>query len=478
MFSNLRNFSKIIIIIVAIAMVATGALMSFSFLQQTTSNRTPNNRTSAKNIAEVNGTNITEQQYFNVLRTQSEQVDKLTPSQEIPFKHNVLNAIIEHELVMQKAEEMGIEPNVTDQDVEEQIDEILSSNEMTEEEFVKYLSDNGNNLSQVKQQIRASLEEQSLIDQVQEETYNDVSVSEEEIINKYEKVELQVIIKNYSDDKDTARNSIEQALKELNDNKDFVEVANEYSDAKRVSLGMIGHDNNSLPADIISRGFEMEVDEHSEIIEGQNAFYIINILSKKLAEGEEYQNSKEEIKNSILQEKQDEAYSNWLASVKENSQIKINDPVLKGYNALSNNDYETAVSQLEQGVESYPTPMTYVFLAQGYNGDGQTQEAQETFEKALEKYPDDWEVYYNYAVMMTDMEEVDKERAIGLLDKAASLSEDEFMVNYQLYSAYSQLGATEKAQEQINKISEIQMGTGSSPESTENTDTDSSNDNE
>jgi len=454
MLSKLRNYSKIIIIIVAIAMVASGAL--YGALYGFGSRQFSSSNAPSSNIAEVNGTNITQEEYYSVLRSQAGMNNNLTRSQEIPFKYNVLSSIIDRNLILQEADELGIESAITEEDLNDYINQILEDNEMTEEELSAYLAENNSSLKEFKGQLRENLRINNRIQQVEEQTYSNINVSEEEIINSYEKVQVQVIAKSTADDKDAAKNSINEALEKIKNGGDFTEVANEYTDYNKVDLGMINKTNSPVPDNVTAKAFELEKGQVSDVIEHENAYYIIKVLDKKLASGEDYENAKEEIKENILQQKQNEAFSNWLTNFRAESNITINDPILSGYKAVSNGNYSIAVAELEKALENYPTPMTYVYMAEAYKGNEQQDKAIETFDKAVEEYPEDWELHFNYASLLMDLEEADQEKIIGLLDKASSYAGDNLMAHYQLYMAYSQLGATEKAQHEMEIMNKLQ----------------------
>src|SRR5690554_5692817 len=94
MFDKLRNYSKIIIIIIAIAMVVTGALYGIgAFNNPNMDMMSPSN-----NIATVNGANVSQQEYYTILTNQS-GLSNLTRAQEIPFKYDVLSSIINRKLI-------------------------------------------------------------------------------------------------------------------------------------------------------------------------------------------------------------------------------------------------------------------------------------------------------------------------------------------------------------------------------------------
>ncbi|MFP4660746.1 MAG: SurA N-terminal domain-containing protein [Halanaerobiales bacterium] len=452
MLSKLRNYSKIIIIIVSVAMVASGALYAtfYGF-----GNRSANNpNLQARNIAEVNGQQITEDQYYSAL---SSAVGMETPerTQEVPTKYSVLNTLIERTLILEQAEKMGVEARVTEEDVDEIINQILETNQMTEEDLVAYLENNDNSLESLKGEIRESLKVQNRITQVQEQSYSDVTVTEEEIVEEYEKVQVQAIGKTFGEDKEAAKTSINKALNELEEDSEFAEVAAEYTELNQVDFSMSGRQDSSLPENVMDRAFSIEKGAVSDIIESEDAFYIIKVLDKKIASGEDYENAKEDLRSSILEQKQEEAFENWLNSVKADSDITINDPLLRGYKAFSNSDYTTAIEDFEEAMEAYPTPMISVYLAQAYQNTGQSAKAVETFANLIGDYPNDWEFHYMYAALLMDQEEVDQEEIIGLLEKASELAGSDYWPHYQIYAIYSQLGAEEEAQAELELMNEL-----------------------
>ena len=449
MISAIRNHSKIIIIIVCVAMVATGALMfgGGALTQQ------PGNVVQSANVAVVNGANINQEHYYSVLRNRTHGMGNIPRSQEVPLKVDVLNSIIDRELILQEADNLSIEAQVTEEDIDNYINEILESNQITETELISYLEMNQGSLSQFRSELKMGLEDQSIIEQVAEYTYRDIVVSEDELINAYERVHPQVIVQKFDEDKSISEEKINQIMLQLEDGEDFIGLAEEFSDMARVDLGHIARDNNILASDITDKLFALE-SGLSDILEGEDAYYIFNILDKRLASGEEYLDKKETLENDILEEKQNRAFGIWMDNLRVNSNIEINDPVLSGYKALESGNVILAISELERALERNPVAMNYVYLAEAYRIAGQVEEARETFEKAIEKYSYDWEIHYQYGVLLIELE--DNEKAISLIDQAAELAGEDLMVQYQLYIAYAQLGAEDKAEAQIEKINEIQ----------------------
>lgn len=447
MFNKLRSYSKFIIIIIVVAMVITGIFYGVGMFS--------NVNMSDFEIAEVNGKNILQQEYYSYLGNQL-RYTQLTRAQEVPFKYQILNSLINTKLVFQEADKLGIKEEVTEKDVDEFLNQYLTDYQITEEELKAELEKEGNSITDFRKEISNMLGPNSRIEQVQKLTYADVVVTEEEIISDYEEIKLQVIEKGFAEDKEKAEQSISEALQKINNGSDFAEIAVEYSDFYRVELEMFTREDSLLPADITEKAFSLEKDQLSEIIEGENSYYLIKVLDKKLADGEEFENAKEEIRETLLADKQEEAFTQWLLNLREESEIIINDPILSGYHGLANGDYEFAASELEKALEAeYVSPMTYIYLSQAYMSNEQTDKALETYDKAIENYPDDWELNYNYGMFLYTMEEPDQEKAVSLLDNASISAGEDIMAHYQLYMAYLQLGESEKAQLERDKMNDI-----------------------
>jgi len=163
---------------------------------------------------------------------------------------------------------------------------------------------------------------------------------------------------------------------------------------------------------------------------------------------------KDELKKQILNDKQNKAFNNWLENVKAESNIAINDPTLNAYYQLNNKNYDQAISLFDNIIESNPSPMMYIYLAQAYEGKKNQEQVIATYQQALEEYPDDWEVYYTFGNYYRNMEE--KEKALAKYDKAAANAGEDLMAHYKLYMVYSALEAEDKAKTEMKKLTELQ----------------------
>ena len=153
-------------------------------------------------------------------------------------------------------------------------------------------------------------------------------------------------------------------------------------------------------------------------------------------------------------QKNNQAVNNWLTELKESADITINDQVLSAYHALENENYDQAVDEFSTFVEQEETDAIFFsYLAQAYEGQNNYDKAEETYNTAIESFPENNDLKFNFAEFLSEQEK--NEQAITLLDEVAAGAEDDFMTYYRLFMLYSQLGAEEKAQSAIEKVQSL-----------------------
>jgi len=365
MFDNLRNNSKIIVYIVVAAFVVTGGLMGFgSYMSQ--NSPSGGNSNSSQYIARVNDKGITPQQFLSVLRNSASQADNLTQAEVIPFRLNVLNSMIEREILLSEADEMGVSVEVDDNAVEKRIDEILKQNDLTKEELKSNLESQDYTYEQFKSDIRNNIVNSEKINRVKESTYSNIEVTEEEIQSTYEE--------RYQDSEDKP----------------------------------------------------------------------------------ELEEVRTDIKESLLTQKQNEAYNNWLENKKTEANVTINDPVLFAYNALDKGNYQVAIESFSNLVENdNASASIYIYLAQAYAGAGQNDDALETYNTAIEEYPENWELRLNFGDYFAQRDQ--QEKAIEQYNKASEIAGNNYYAHYQLFMSFNNIGASEEAEREMQKITEIQQ---------------------
>jgi len=400
LFDTLRKNSRIIVYFVVVAFVITGGFMGYG--AYLSNNNTGSSSTGSPGvIAEVNGSEITQQEFMRMLQRQAPK-QNLSNAQIISFKYNVLNSLIERELIMQQAEELNISPVVDDKEVEEVYNQIVSQNieseeELTKEElnkkFEKKLEKQNYSPAQLKDDIRLNLQTTKKIQQTIDKSYSSVSVSKEEIEERYNE---------------------KYPKKDTEDNE--------------------GQNEDLDTADQQSK-------EESNQPAGQEN------------ERPKYEDVKDELEKEILREKQNAAFSSWLKNLKAESEIIIHDPVLNAYQELNNGNYAAAVEKFSSLIEENPSPVFYQYLAASYSGAGNKDKAEKTYNTALEEYPDNFDLHMNLANFYRQQGKNDA--AVAQLKKASELAGSDFMAHYQLFMQFNSLGAEKEAKQEMQIIQDL-----------------------
>ena len=155
-----------IIYIVVAVFVISGGFMGFGAYM---SGSGSSGNSPAQTIAEVNGEKISQREFLSVLRNQAQRASRLSSTQLLSFKLNILNSIIERRLILQEAEEMGIEAEVTDKEVDDTLNKVIEQNKTTKEKLKKDLEDKGYSLESLKNDLRSNLKTQQTIQKTVEQ---------------------------------------------------------------------------------------------------------------------------------------------------------------------------------------------------------------------------------------------------------------------------------------------------------------------
>lgn len=381
MFDTLRNNSRIIVYLVVIAFVISGGFMGYgAYLNNRGGGQAPNQGPAV--IAEVNGMEISQQEYYSMLQQQAPN-SSLSSSQIIPFRYQVLEALIERKLILAKAEEFDIQVEVSDSEVDENYNNILEQNEITDQELAETLAEQGSTIGELRENIKDSLQNTKTLTEAINQGVGEVEVSDQEIQKLY--------------------------------NQRYLKVETESKKAET---------------------------ENSKQKESDSEPKLEEVSS--------------DLKTEIKNKKRNEAINNWLKELKTDAQITINQPVLKAYHDLENENYEQAVKQFSDFVEQENTdPIFYSYLAAAYQGQNNYDRAETAYENGLNDFPDNKDLRFKFAEFLAEQDK--NEAAVKQLDEISANveSSSDFMTYYKLFIMYSRLGAEEKAEIAMEKAREI-----------------------
>ena len=214
-------------------------------------------------------------------------------------KSMVLDQVISEKLLIQEAINMGLEK---DNDVLEQV------KKMTEQILVQAL--------------------------IEKEILNKVDANEEEVLDYYEQnkdsftEKEQVHLYNILlETEEEAQNVLEQ----LKAGEDFSEIAIEKSSGPSATqggdLGYVA--KGTIIPEIEEVIFALELEELSEVVKTDFGFHILKINEKKPETVKTLEEVKEEILQTLLPDKQKEAFENLLEELRGKVEIEINEEALR-----------------------------------------------------------------------------------------------------------------------------------------------------
>lgn len=258
---------------------------------------------SAETVAEVGGTKITKDDLYDTLAEM--------------YGADATSSLIADQLVAQEAAKEKVE--VTDAEIQEELDATIESYG-GEEAFQTALESSGMTEEEMKEDITVYLQTVKLLEPRIDITDEEISTYFEENKDTFatgEQVEASHIL---VEDEATAK----EVAAKLADGGDFAELAKEYSTdtATAESGGELGFFSTGEMAEAFeTAAFALNVDEISDPVQTDYGYHIIKVTDKQEAKEANLEESKEEIKETLMQEKLSAEYTTWLEEKQEEYDI-------------------------------------------------------------------------------------------------------------------------------------------------------------
>lgn len=141
-------------------------------------------------VAEVNGTEITKDEFVSVFEGQYQQMSMQAqtsgqPVDEAKLKQQSLDGLVGTELLEQEATDRGLE--VSDAERDASLEEFAANNQVSPDEFVAKMGEQGLDRAAVMDQI----EKQRLVEKLITDEYGEFSPTEQEVQAAYDQVAQQ-----------------------------------------------------------------------------------------------------------------------------------------------------------------------------------------------------------------------------------------------------------------------------------------------
>jgi parvulin-like peptidyl-prolyl isomerase len=299
-------------------------------------------------IAEVNESGIASDQLQNaflnaISRYDDTTLSSLDQSAIVSFKKNILDQLINYELFYQQAQKEKVK--ISNDEINLEIDKI-KDNFSSPEEFDEVLKANNITLVRLKEDIKRQL----MINSILEETRNQVSISDEELLEYYNENKdsflepEQVHARHILLETEEEANNLLQQLKE--GLTDFAELAKEKSIGPSApSGGDLGFfTRGQMVKEFEDAAFSLEPGKISGVVQTQFGYHIIRCEEKKEEYSPTFEEAKERIINILRSQRENEAITALTSKLKEEANIVIN------------YDFDAEIESLKSSAEESQTP--------------------------------------------------------------------------------------------------------------------------
>ncbi len=280
-------------------------------------------------VAEVNGDPITVAEFVEELSPLVEGYHTPASPQEQEalerLKEALLDQLIEKRLILQEARRMNI--TVSDEELEEVFAAIRKG--YPKGGFEEVIRGEGISMAQWKERLRQRILIEKTINRVcqispsvEEVTLREYYEGHKEEFVVPEQVRVrQIVVQSLRDAK--------RILRKLKRGQPFEELARRYSKGPEAEEGGdLGFFSRGEMPEEFEVVFSLKKGEISSIVKSPYGYHIFQVVAKRPQAQLGFAAVKEEIRERILQQRQREAFRNWLARSKKKAKIRVNRKVL------------------------------------------------------------------------------------------------------------------------------------------------------
>jgi len=275
----------------------------------------------AKPVATVNGRPVDRRTFDVLLKERTDALKQQAPAADLKkLRESVLNDLITEGLMLDEAGKRGI--SVSDAEVKKEVDGIRSTT--GEDDFNRALRDKGMALDLFLRRTR----EKMLMSRFMESLLAREVVTEEEIRQYYRssprpflkpaKVLMNMI---EFDSEEEAR----KVIREMREKKsDFDAVAKELEAGKKAAVSGYGWVN----PDLFSPGLSLSIrnlrnGQYGGPYQGKQKVYLVRVMDREKEGIASYNDMRESIRNTLLEQKRQVAFAHWLDRKRRESKIEI-----------------------------------------------------------------------------------------------------------------------------------------------------------
>jgi parvulin-like peptidyl-prolyl isomerase len=252
-------------------------------------------------------------------------------------REEFLNRLIDNILIEQEAKKTGISASVREEDVMGVLQDMLTKQNISMQDFLKNLAKDGSSIEEVKKEIRSQMIRMRLL---RREVKDKIIVTDEEIgayynqhRNDYEGKESvrmkQLLLLLPSGANAETKGKIRKEALHLRERimagESFDLLVSTYSQGPAAAQGGdVGFiEKGTIIPEVEAVAFSLAVDQVSNVIESDAGFHIIKVVDKRGAGLKPVAVVREEIKAKIEDEKLDKKFEEWISAIRAKSHIEI-----------------------------------------------------------------------------------------------------------------------------------------------------------
>ena len=279
-------------------------------------------------IAYVNGQAIAYEDFLKQFNAEMAREERAAedPLSLLNRKIASLNRMVDRILIEHEMQKLGIE--VSEKEVQEAVSAIQA--DYPQETFEKMLADRGSSYEKWRKVVAGSVLERKLMNQVIGPL---VEVSEDDMAEYFRTHEadferkLQV---RASQILVATKAEADSVKKRLAEGADFAVLAQEVSLAperdKGGDLGYFGP--GQMPTEFDEVVFKLPVGKLSGVVKTPYGFHVFLVTDREEPKKYTFEEAKPEIRDILVKQRLDETYRQWIAGLRERSQISVNESLL------------------------------------------------------------------------------------------------------------------------------------------------------
>jgi len=291
-------------------------------------------------VVTVNNDIITLYELNNRIKELTGQTSDMLKSQDeekfIETRRQIIESMIDEKIYQAKIEELKLK--VSEDSIDSYIESIKKANNLTQEDLVSGLKDEGTTLEAYRKSIREKLERNDLIEyevkqkaviletQIQKYYQDNINKFKEEETDKIASIVLKIQDENNSDEINELTRKGEKILARIKTGEDFGALAKEFSQGPGADEGGILGDFNAA---VIDPSLKKVLDglkegEVSGLITSKGAIQIIKLVKRTGGNIKSFEKVRDEIYETIYDQETEKRYTSFIKELRDKSFIKIN----------------------------------------------------------------------------------------------------------------------------------------------------------